>query len=742
MMMIGSLARIAPAAAWGSVRLSLQSVVRSTARGVFHTKRHAGPAAVVACSAAWRAFGDGHGCSLPWRRQHTCLLRSGSSAGLRLEILEIKAFRGESWQSEHHGRGSQAAMAAEHGVAAQANEKNGDVRTSPGPAAAPRKEPSGARGPGGALENGRVGDDGRDRSAPVATAEGAAAATAERASDTAARGAGEGASTSHADPGRGLKADAARAPEPTGAAVDGHRSHARAAAGSATEPSQPDAPLVPFAPPASGARRRDSGGRRGRTGSWSRASDGAASDGIRGAAPAAAEHEGAGLGGAPSRSGSVASGSTSRARKRSGKPQPRQRRGRAPLHADASRSPRRQRSNDRAQAVKREMRPYVGPAQPHLPRMPGEYAPENTDSLGPGTYGSVDASSMGPQKRSNRLNAPSHGFGRAKRAVDDGDRDYLGPGFASRTRYTTARMSVHFDVTPSIGKQAQSKRRTAPSASFGTAARFGNKSVISKQHSNADGVGVESPGFVYRLPPSSFTPSAVIPAAPRHSFGTAPARPKQLVEIRDSRNQPRDAPGPGAYSVHEEQSIGRQRTSARRNAPAVRIGTSVREKAAKVYFKGGSEKELQGTESPGPAAYSVRKETVLSGPAPSMGMSAIAEEDTSLWRENHFGRPGPGSHTLEPSLGKQTTSHRSTAPAPSFTQDDKHRPTMTERERIAVPAAGTYDTARVDGFASKMATSNRVRSVIRAARRRASNMPVSLASQLTLPVPPAATAEK
>jgi len=147
---------------------------------------------------------------------------------------------------------------------------------------------------------------------------------------------------------------------------------------------------------------------------------------------------------------------------------------------------------------------------------------------------------------------------------------------------------------------------------------------------------------------------------PLYSFGSAD-RFENNLERRAA-----EKPGPGQYG--SQGAIGKQSTSAKRNAPGFRVGSATRDAEAKVYISEEQSKSNYGAVSPGPNTYPGES---------ALGKQAVSTRNTyPFWGFSNDSRfkydrsaaeiPGAGQYNVRSSYGPQVTSNRATLPKYSF----------------------------------------------------------------------------
>ena len=249
-------------------------------------------------------------------------------------------------------------------------------------------------------------------------------------------------------------------------------------------------------------------------------------------------------------------------------------------------------------------------------------------SPGPGAGYALNGS-VGRQALSRRKSAPSSVFGTANRFTHETRASSPGPGA--------------YGARGSFGTQAS--RRSEPSVGFGSAGRAHfSKVYVSEEHQKSLH-GINSPGpLSYKLKSTVGKQEDSRKASPpAWAFGGEGRF--RYDYVRRAALQP----GPGAYNLL--QSVGRQVASTSPSAPEAGFGTSDRHTQNKLYLSPEHEKMHFGKQSPGPSSYtlpsSVAKQHLSRNASmPSWGFGTASRWPSSKPKPRGADTPGPGTYSI------------------------------------------------------------------------------------------------
>uniref|UniRef100_A0A7S3GL82 Uncharacterized protein n=1 Tax=Palpitomonas bilix TaxID=652834 RepID=A0A7S3GL82_9EUKA len=282
----------------------------------------------------------------------------------------------------------------------------------------------------------------------------------------------------------------------------------------------------------------------------------------------------------------------------------------------------------------------------------------------PGAYGSEV--SVGKQTSSKRKSAPSFSFGGRSSAeskpLDRSVIDKSKQGLPGPGSYATR---------SSVERQAVSTKSSAPQYSFGGEDRFADtqesKVYISQSHAK-ENMGLASPGPVYGHKHDS-KGGSYLGDAPAFSFGSG-------TRGTSNRESYVHNPGPGEYV--SKSSLGKQDLSAKGTSPEFSFGTSSRGESGKtnpVFLSSLHEMESVGrTHAAGPKYFPQRNHegggALGDSPAYRFGSDDrfTTPLDDTRYRTTF---PGPSSYQSEHSIGRQVGSKKSTMPEFSFGTEER-----------------------------------------------------------------------
>ena len=243
--------------------------------------------------------------------------------------------------------------------------------------------------------------------------------------------------------------------------------------------------------------------------------------------------------------------------------------------------------------------------------------------------------------------------------------------------------------------QAISIKKAAPMYGFGSATREqANKVFVSQEHTLIALGGSDSPGPAgYILPPSvgGKQPNGKMADPPVWAFGTA-----NRFQIGKSEKKP----GPDEYKMYP--SIGgNQPDGARENAPEWGFGTATRDQINKLFI---SQEHtltiLAGTQSPGPACYTLPKSVSAKPQQPGTAQAhANAQNKTashllpSLPCSQIGGKQPDGRKEDAPSYGFSTAARTQVEPG-----QDGPGPVYKVRPSIGPCPDGKFANAPLYGF--------------------------------------------
>lgn len=240
-------------------------------------------------------------------------------------------------------------------------------------------------------------------------------------------------------------------------------------------------------------------------------------------------------------------------------------------------------------------------------------------------------SSCGNQVDSRKKTAPMASFGSSTRPKPIPNAQKVpGPGA--------------YQIPPSIGKSVISTAKTAPQCSISGREKFGSTADL-KEASNMPG-------------PGDYNSRIVNPkekAAPQYSLG------KRWKPDSDKRQ----SPGPGSYtpSTHLSETL----LSTQENPRRVKFGTGKRPPLLQTS-----------TADVGPGQYKVKATSVgkqVTSTLPNTAaysFSVVGRKKAAIGaRMNHDQVPGPGSYKLKPAVGRQVISNLRSAPRCSMSGRNK-----------------------------------------------------------------------
>jgi len=227
-----------------------------------------------------------------------------------------------------------------------------------------------------------------------------------------------------------------------------------------------------------------------------------------------------------------------------------------------------------------------------------------------------------------------------------------------------------------------------------------SKVFVSVQHAKLSATA-DSPGpSTYTLAPAVGQQSSSRKhSAPQWAFGSAD---RFTYGSRDLPN-----PGPGAYTLG--QSVGSQVSSSKQSQPIYGFGSAGREHVAKVFVTRHHYKALYGTNSPGPAVYTLnvavgKQELTGKRNQPNWGFGSggrFQYDDVKRAASS----PGPGAYMLEQSLGSQVSSMKPSSPIRGFGTSNRDQMNKLfishQHEKVAVgnnsPGPGNYTVQEATG---------------------------------------------
>lgn len=260
-------------------------------------------------------------------------------------------------------------------------------------------------------------------------------------------------------------------------------------------------------------------------------------------------------------------------------------------------------------------------------------------SPGPASYGLRP--SVGRQEDARKATAPSYPFSTGDRFKFGRDRESESP------RGSTVAPGPGDYTTSSFGTQASSSARSQPKFGFGSAGRHHVERVFVSNEHNKSLFGTHSPG------PCSYNHKGSIGkqdvsrlngmSATQPSWAFGSTKRFQYDHVKRAIN----SPGPGSYALG--QSVGVQSLSTRQSAPIAGFGSSTREHTAKVYMSPEHEKMNHGMGSPGPCTYTLQQ---------SVGVQRLSKDHSSAswgfgtadrWsgnKQSNQESPGPGAYCV------------------------------------------------------------------------------------------------
>lgn len=235
------------------------------------------------------------------------------------------------------------------------------------------------------------------------------------------------------------------------------------------------------------------------------------------------------------------------------------------------------------------------------------------------------ASAFGQQANSRAQSAPAHRMGRRFKLDHDTSSGMTHPGPGS-----------YSPPADSVGKQPLSANPTSPATRVGTSERFGR--IREDAMTPVGGTGRLAHGWMGDAPSFSFHGKA---KRTDMAAGMPGLTPSGLSD-----------PGPGAYEAAS--SMGTQSFSPKCTAPRMRMGTSARERAGKVFLS--REHNLHdklGSHSPSPNCYNPRTNTssrVKTTSSWRFGSGDRFSEVKPVRPERKYGAtgatPGPGAYVV------------------------------------------------------------------------------------------------
>lgn len=326
------------------------------------------------------------------------------------------------------------------------------------------------------------------------------------------------------------------------------------------------------------------------------------------------------------------------------------------------------------------------------PTGPGEYKLKGT--LGPQFVGKSDPSfSFGTSARSKgngQDDAPAPMLGVSSMGTQVEKRTAPAVTLSGRTKFGAAYREIigagpaAYKTVSSMGRQADSTRRSAPGGSFG----MGRKGVVIETRHDTPGPGsYKLPGAVGRNLESNRKSGPSFSMRGREKFGStvdtneAAAAPgpgaykPRIVNARHRKGPVHTiggkntfaerravTPGPGAYRAAG--SMGRQLGSKKRSNPTFRFSMEARMPKDKIAGEGSGTYKIRG--SVGFQPESTRRNQACF----SFGSSRPGGAGRRVgWEEDDV--PGPGHYAVPGAMGAQALSHSRSAAAPSLAGREK-----------------------------------------------------------------------